>query len=367
MALRAKLAAGGQIPARAIASSDAAVLLRLLRDCANIVWTSCELLTGEDAERQQAFREVMAALAADNFAVLRRYSGAITFENYIALSTRDLLAQRLLNLLRERPDRFWTAFLRFFDRDLARLIRKRLPAESCADLRRDFHQEICLKLIEDDYRRLRSYSGIGSFAGFVARTVDRLLIDFLREIYSRRRLPAAVARLPALEQEIYRLIHWHGVPETPSAVTEALRARVTPLPDGAEIAAAMARIAASAPGNSGEPRMRAAPESGFDDDSAERWTDPAASPEESLILAQDEERLEQAVEVLKSAAAGMDEAERQYLAIALGGAEPPPAREIARIMGKPVEEIYKLKQRLLQRLREKISDEPAVKNWLASV
>jgi hypothetical protein len=36
-------------------------------------------------------------------------------------------------------------------------------------------------------------------------------------------------------------------------------------------------------------------------------------------------------------------------------------------MRRPVEEIYKLRQRVLQRLRDVLSKNPTIKNWRASV
>ena len=60
-------------------------------------------------------------------------------------------------------------------------------------------------------------------------------------------------------------------------------------------------------------------------------------------------------------------AERLYLTIVLGGTETPPSREIARLMQRPVEEIYKLKQRVLQHLRDTLSENSAIKRWRASV
>jgi DNA-directed RNA polymerase specialized sigma24 family protein len=74
-----------------------------------------------------------------------------------------------------------------------------------------------------------------------------------------------------------------------------------------------------------------------------------------------------ALDVLTRAVETLPEAERLYLTIALGAAQTPPSREIAQLMQRPVEDIYKLKQRVLKRLRDLIAEESAVKNWRASV
>jgi RNA polymerase primary sigma factor len=82
-------------------------------------------------------------------------------------------------------------------------------------------------LIDADYRRLKAFGGSGSFSGFVLRIVDRLLIDFMRRIATRRRLPAAVARQGALDREVYRLVFWERLPQRADILAADLRARLT--------------------------------------------------------------------------------------------------------------------------------------------
>ena len=91
------------------------------------------------------------------------------------------------------------------------------------------------------------------------------------------------------------------------------------------------------------------------------------SPEESLLDREGDRLLSLAAEVLRESAAAFSETERLYLHIALGSGEPIPAREVARLMRRPVEEVYKLKQRVMTRLRETLDQHPAVKMWKASV
>lgn len=91
------------------------------------------------------------------------------------------------------------------------------------------------------------------------------------------------------------------------------------------------------------------------------------SPEESLLDDEDQRLLAQAADALRRTAEALSAPEQLYLRIALGGAEPLPAREVARLMGRPVGEIYKLKQRVMSRLRTTLEQDPAVKMWRASV
>ena len=91
------------------------------------------------------------------------------------------------------------------------------------------------------------------------------------------------------------------------------------------------------------------------------------SPEDALLEQEGERLLSMATEVLRQAAEALSETERLYLRISLGSGEPIPAREVARLMRRPVEEVYKLKQRVMTRLRETLDRHPAVKLWRASV
>jgi RNA polymerase primary sigma factor len=360
--------AGDRALVGAALAGDRTAAERLVRRIADTVWTSCLLLDGGDEAAREAFAAVLAALQANGFARLRPYDGRSRLEIFVALLSRDILAERLLRAFRDDPRAGWTVFQRFFQADLQRLILRRLPGPQRQDLRRDAYQEVCLGLIEADYRRIRAYNGSGSFTGFVLHTVDRLLIDFVRSIGSRRRLPAAIKRLPALEQEIFRQIHWQGATPEAGSLARLLAARLDPAPAEGAVAAALAKVAASLP-----PGYGAAVEGAGQHVALSELAEGAAeglieeSPED-VALAQEADRLlSVAAAVVRDVAEGMPEPERAYLRIALGGAEPLPAREMARLMGIPVEEIYKLKQRVIRRLREALQDHASVKKWLASV
>jgi RNA polymerase sigma factor (sigma-70 family) len=281
----------------AVRSDERTHAARFIKEISATVWSVCRLLTAGEAEARHAFAEVMAAISADRFARLGAYAGRGTLDTFVALSVRDLLAERMLRLLQSDPIKAWHAFERLFEADIVRIIKKRLPGFG-EEARRDAYQDICLKLIDDDYRRLKAYGGSGSFAGFILRTVDHLLIDLVRRAVGRRR----------------------------------------PYPKSVSV-----------------------------DHLDEVASDHAVSPEESLIHADEDHRLAAAIEALSEAMKTLPAAERLYLAIVLGESKTPPAREIARLMQKPVEEIYKLKQRVLQRLREIASADSKIKTWRASV
>lgn len=249
-----------------------------------------------------------------------------------------------------------------FGADLQRLIHKRLPGEEHDDTRKEAYQSISLALIESDYRRLKSYNGSGSFAGFVLRTADRLLVDFIRSFAARRRLPNAVAKLAALDREVFKLVYWQHQPARPEILLAQVNARLGHASDVAEIAAALLRVKAYAnAGQDGTRPVRA------DIDLQGIAGSPEAIPEAQLVQEEENQRLTAALDVLTRAVEALPEAERLYLTIALGAAQTPRSREIAQLMQRPVEDIYKLKQRVLKRLRDSIAEAPAVKNWRASV
>ena len=63
----------------------------LLRSLADPVWTACRRVTCDEADAQAAFRDVMAAIAADGFARLKDYDGRARLRVYVALVVRDFV------------------------------------------------------------------------------------------------------------------------------------------------------------------------------------------------------------------------------------------------------------------------------------
>jgi RNA polymerase primary sigma factor len=346
----------------AIRAGDPAAVARFLSEISGMVWSACRILCSEENEARIAFTETMAALMANRFARLAAYSGRSTLHTFVTLVVRELVAERVLRLLQEDRERGWRAFEQLFTADIARLIRRRIPGASHEELRRDAYQEVCLALIESDYRRLKSYNGSGSFAGFVLRMADRLVIDHLRSFVSRRRLPATVARLAPLDQQIFKLLVWERLPRRAEILQAPLAAQLGRTPESAEIDAAFLRLSEHMPTNKEGLRLVRT-----EDDPAQMPDETEPTPEERLLAQEKEKQLCDALAALERAMVDTPADERLYLTIALGGGEPRPAREIARLMRRPVEDIYKLKQRVITRLREAVARDPAVKIWRASV
>jgi RNA polymerase primary sigma factor len=227
-------------------------------------------------------------------------------------------------------------------------VAQRFPRDASTGQRDDAYQEVCLKFIEDDCRRIRAYDGLGSFTGFILTVVERILIDLVRRDAPRRRLPAAVARLPQLEQDIYAAVVWNLHPVDADRLATTMRGRFERDPDAAEIRQAMARLtdlvqlapAAASPHGEG-----VSLDSSGEDGEGLSVPDSSATPEERLLQDEEEQTRTELLAAIKAAAAELPADERLYLQIVFAATDPLPAREIARAMQVPVEEVYRLKQR----------------------
>jgi RNA polymerase sigma factor (sigma-70 family) len=73
----------------------------------------------------------------------------------------------------------------------------------------------CERLRRDDLRRLRRFraAGTASFATWLRAVVRNLCLDWRRARFGRPRLPRAIARLPRLDQEVFRALYHRGLSE----------------------------------------------------------------------------------------------------------------------------------------------------------
>jgi RNA polymerase sigma factor (sigma-70 family) len=87
--------------------------------------------------------------------------------------------------------------------------------ERDADQVQDCFLFVCERLRRDGLRRIRKFreEGPASFATWLRAVVRRLCLDWRRHRDGRFRLPRAVARLPELEQEVFRSLHLRGLTE----------------------------------------------------------------------------------------------------------------------------------------------------------
>jgi RNA polymerase primary sigma factor len=331
----------------AVVGGDTEAAARLVDAASASIWAVVVALEGEGPQAEAAFLDVIARLKADGYARLRAFDGRSRLATYLALVTRDILAERLARRFVEAGGQAWRRFERFFALEIRRRVQQRFPRDADTGLREDAYQEICLKLIENDFRRIRAYSGHGSFIGYVLTVVDHLLIDLIRRIVPRRKLPAAIARLPPLDQAVYAAIAWDDCPAESRRVAMALRGRFESEPDLAEVGQAIARtLAAARLEHAAACRTEMVPLDDLNaDGNAFAVADPAPSPEQAMLLAEEDAARAALVAAVREAAASLPAEERLYLQILFSATEPSPAREIARRMGCPVEDVYRLKQR----------------------
>lgn len=338
----------------------------LTRVAADLVWTACVRVTRGRAETEEVFRDVMTSLRAGGFVRLSGYDGRARVRVYMALVVRDLLSERVVKLLALDADRGWRAFEGFFSDDLRRMILRMLPGNDHRQNREDAYQSVCEALLKNDLQRLRAYSGRGSPAGFILHVSENLVIDYVRTIVPRRRLPAAIQRLAELDQSVFRLLYWERLAPDPAVLLVHLACAEAP-PKATAVAEAIARVrAVLPPGYHGEGHGQTIDISAADTvvlaGGAEDFAVP--TPEDTLVEGQAARLLDQALAALQQALPRLDATERLYLQLALTGQ---PAREIARLLGLPAEHVHKLAQKVKKRLREEIGTEDAVKKWRLSV
>jgi RNA polymerase primary sigma factor len=347
---------------------DAVASASLTRALADLVWTASSRVSPDKPQSEAAFRDVMTALRENNFARLKGFDGRARFRVYATLVVRDLLSERVIRQLALDAEAGWRSFEAFFAEDMRRIILRNLPGANHHQNREDAYQSVCEALLKNDMQRLRAYSGRGSPSGFILQVIENLTIDYVRKIVPRRRLPAPIQRLPALEQSVFRLIYWERLAADPKLLLPRLP-RSEPPATMEEVAEAIARIrtalppayAAEAHGPDRMIDISAADEGTLANESGDLAV---PTPEDNLLGQQEASLLEQALAVVKQALPRLDTSERLYLQYAMAGH---PAREIARLAGLPVETVHKLAQRVKKHLRDEIGETDAVKKWRLSV
>jgi RNA polymerase primary sigma factor len=340
---------------------------QFVRQCQGDLYAACRLAFPDD-EARLAFVDIMQRLRADEFALLRAFDGRAALASYLRLVLRDLLSARIAGLLSENPDRGWRAFEHFFKRDMLRIIARYFPG--AAETEDDIYHDLVTALIDNGYRRVLAYDGQGSFGGFVLRIVTNLCIDLLRKEMPRRRLPAAITRLPPTEQEVFRQLYWEECPE--HQLSTALRARKVVI-DAPALAAAIAAVRQALPRDFSakdedhRPRLVALPGATDDRGGEAELADERPTPEGAAIARQEEAALDQATEALQAAVASLPPDIRLYVQFVMAGNGERPAREIARLMARPVADIYRLRQQAERLLRQALSENSAVKTLRMSV
>jgi RNA polymerase primary sigma factor len=333
------------------------------------IYTACRLVS-PPAEADDTFLEILAQLRANNFARLAKFDGRATLASYLRLEVRDLLAQRVTRLFAVDRNRAWQVFEHFFKADILRISARYFRAlPGSGELDEDRYHEIASHLIEDGYRRILAYDGHGSFGGYVLGVVRNLCIDLLRRDLPRRRLPAAVKRLPKLEQEVFRQLYWENCPRDrlPAALAARMGEAVAPDAVARAVSAVMAVLPPGFGAEPERPRMVSLSAAAEDAGDAGELVDDRDSPEDDMIAREKETALEEASEALRAAVSALPTDIRLYLQHVMAHEPPLAPRDIARLMARPVGEIYKLRQQAERLLLRALGDDEIIRKWRLSV
>jgi RNA polymerase primary sigma factor len=80
--------------------------------------------------------------------------------------------------------------------------------------------------------------------------------------------------------------------------------------------------------------------------------DVAPTPEDWLLLAEEERSRAKLLDTVKAAAAALPAEERLYLETIFAASDPLPPRQIAKAMGCAVDDVYRLRQRVRRWIKE---------------
>ncbi len=331
-----------------VAAGEPLAIDRFLGLASPVIWSAVVRLEGEGAAGEAAFLRVIEALKSDGYSGLKAFDGRSTLASFLALFSRRVLIQELSGELAAAPDAAWRRFERIFGPDIRRRVSNRFPrADSAA--REDLFQEVCLGLLQDDFRRLRAFNDKGSFEGFVLVLIDRLLIDLLRKETPRLRLPADVERMQALDRAVFIATAWKGAPLDLQRVFERLEVHHENLNPEA-VAAAIERVRSAV---EAERTRRHYGQSASIEDAAERGepirlTAETGDPEQEIIERQQASDRAAMIATITAAAETWPADERLYLQTFLSTGAPP--RVIAQLMARPVEDVRQIQQRAMRRI-----------------
>lgn len=320
----------------------------------NAIYTLCATVFAPE-ELEAECLTMFAGLRDDHCAVLRAFDGRATLTTYLTLILSNRLAQQVLALFERDADRAWQAFERFFRKDIIQVIATYFPpgrdTRADGDTADDRYQEVCLLLIEQDYRRLKAYNGRGSLAGYIRGVVRHLCVDLVRKEEGRRRLPEGIAQLPVLEQEVFKFIYWEGHEE--EAGRRVLLSQGY-LPEHAEAALSRIRLAIGlARPRPARPSQVSLSTTEQDDNTARQLeiSDMTFNPEQTLLEVEAYDAQTQMLAVLQEAVEQLPADEQHFVRLRYLTTPQLPPRDIARQLERPIDDIYKLGRQAVSHLQ----------------
>jgi len=335
--------------ARSALQSDQ-VWQQLVERYGPVLWRLCGEVSA-DSERENVFAECWSVLRDDNGAVLRRYDGSSSLACYLQFVALDVLSRRVQTLLQSDPSQAWLVLEKLFSQEIRRqvftVIGSPRQFATCGVLVEDVYQDLAMALSADSFRRLRAYSGRGSFVGYFRRVVRNLCLDWKRKHQGRRRLPAAIARMGELEQQAYQYIFWDGCSQ------EDVETRLKDHGDSETIRRVLHRVQDAV-----ETReyinVRPVVGTGLDLE-CENVPSSAATPEELLLEEEYTAERERLLGLVRQAVHHLSVRQRLYIRLRFFAETPLSPRQIAEVLGQPEREVYHLRQETAEALRVELA------------
>ena len=121
-------------------------------------------------------------------------------------STDGETGRILEGLASSDPQQAWTDFLELFSPIIFQVVKL---AEREPEHRTDCFLFVCAQLCQDRFRRLRRFKpeGKARFTTWLQVVVRNLCHDWHRKEFGRQRVFQSIARLPALDQDIFRAVY----------------------------------------------------------------------------------------------------------------------------------------------------------------
>jgi len=122
----------------------------------------------------------------------------------------DTVSDLLVRLSSGRPDDAWREFLARYSSLVMQVVRRHQSDQERAT---ECFIDVCAALSDDGFRRLRTFrpDGPAHFGTWLKAVVANLCVDWRRKEQGRQRPPVSIARLPELEQQVYRCIYLRGM------------------------------------------------------------------------------------------------------------------------------------------------------------
>ncbi len=251
----------------------------------------------------------------------------------------------------KNADEAWEAFLVTHSPLILQVVRL---FERDADEVQDCFLFVCERLRRGDMRRIRRFraGGTASFETWLRAVVRRLCIDWRRHRDGRFRLPRAIARLPDLEQNVFRCLHVRRLTE--NETFHALKP-LWPALTREQLVEAASRVAAAFSGRSSwfflvrRPRrqsLSAVSSSAEPEETGAGLVDPRADPEREAAAHESLASLREALERLSP---------RDRLLVRLRYEQELSLEEIGRLTGlSGASQVEREIRRALETLREGI-------------